>query len=292
MIIIKDTPKSDVLVGIDKEINHVQGLSDTLKLIEDSPETKANVEAVINSNAVLKGLDNDTRKFINPKTNLLDSLNFAVRTLSLWLPKLRDRIEKSQVKVFDTETLSFKEKGILDSVSSINFYTKYATMLLDIALTQANKPERMEAYLEKADFRFFNDTAKYFTSLTTRFNTSVKDLETMIDKLSDETFDTLSEDIIKGQLGIDSVSVAQNLLPHEVNPFHWLKWREMKKDVKTIQVSGEQIDMLVMKIARLNNRRNGSEDPALDRQIEVYQNDIIKKRARIAQIEDKYKYGK
>lgn len=291
MIIIKETPKAEVLEAIDREIGVVQGLNDTITLINDSPVNREAVQTAINANAVLKGLDNDTRKFISPKANLLDSVEFAVQQLQTWLLLLRNRIAKSSVKEYDTETLTFKEKGILDSISSINFYTRYLTMVLDIALTQANKPERLEAYLEKADFRFFNDTAKYFSHLTTKFNGSVKELETMIDKLSDETYDTVSEDIIRGQLGFNSVSVQKNLAPHELNPFHWMKLRAMKSDVKLMKSSAEDIDMLVMKIARLNNRRNGAEDPSLDRQIEVYQNDIIKKRAKIAQIEDKYKYG-
>lgn len=46
--------------------------------------------------------------------------------------------------------------------------------------------------------------------------------------------------------------------------------------------------MLAMKIARLNNRRNGTNDPEIDRQIEIYQDELIKKQGKILQIEAKY----
>lgn len=290
MIIIQNTPKADVLASIDKEINHVNGLFNTLTLINDmDAESKKAVDGYISRNAVLKGIENELRRSLSPRATLLGSVEDALNTLKVWLPKLRERILRGQTKIYDAETITFKEKGVLDAISSVNFYTRYATMVLDIVLTQANKEERLESYLNKVDFRFFNDTAKYFSNLTTRFGDSATNLDTMIEKLSDEVYDKTSEEIIKAQLGVDAVSVSHGLAPHELNPFHWYKWMKMKSDVSSIQTAHEDIDMLAMKIARLNNRRNGQEDPALERQIEVYQNDIIKKRAKIMEIESRYK---
>ncbi|AEV89544.1 putative virion structural protein [Pseudomonas phage OBP] len=288
MIIINETPKGDVVEAINDELDHVTGLRDTLSLLNDSG--KANVdtlEGYVQRNAVLKSIESQLKQSLSPRATLISALENSTEQLALWIPKLSDRINKGSTKVFDRETVTFKEKGILDIVAGINFFNRYATMVLDILLSQANKEERLENYLGKVDFAFFNSTSKYFAHLLVKFSESVKNLEAQIDALSDETYDSASEEIISAQLGASAVSV-KNMAPHELNPLHWYKRRQMKGDVKTLVKSGQDIDMLAMKIARLNNRRNGTDNPDLDRQIETYQDAILKKRANMVRIESKY----
>lgn len=289
MIIISETPKLDVLIAIDTEMATVAGLRDTIDLLKDGdPENMKLAEQAVQKNAVLRGIENDLKRTLSPSVTFLGAVEDALDQLNLWLPKLRDRIAKSPTKIYDKETITFREKGILDTISSINFWNRYATMAIDIIIDQATKQQDVAKLLTKVDLQFFNDTPKYFSHLTVKFSDSIKNLETMIDNLSDETYDEVSEQVIEAASGIDSVSVQKNLAPHQLNPLHWYKMRRMRKDINKIQSNVESINMLAMKIARLNNRRNGSEDPSLDRQIETYQDAIIKKRAQNIAIEAKY----
>lgn len=289
MIIINQTPKMDVMAAIDREIGLVQGMVDTISLLRDSStEVQNKVEGYVERNAVMAGIQKELKRVLSPRATLLGSMEEALEQLVAWMPKLRARIEKSKTTVFDKETITFREKGILDSIASINFFTRYGSMVLDILLTQANKEVKIESYLTKVDYRFFNDTAKYFAHLIVKFNDSVADLDGLIEELSEELYDGISEQIIRSQLGAGGVSVQHNLAPHELNPLFWWKQREMKKDVASISASHEKIEMLAAKIARLNNQRTGMEDPALERSIETYQNAIIKQQAKILQIESRY----
>jgi hypothetical protein len=288
MIIISDTPKVDVIVAIDKEGNYLQGMLDTIQLLRDNPDNIKAAEAYVQRNAVLKGIENDLKKGIDGRTDLISGIEYAIRQLVLWVPKLKERVVKGKTTTFDVETISFKEKGVLDSVSAINFFNRYCGMVLDILVTQATKEVNMTTFLTKVDIGFFNNTAKYFSNLIIRFSQPIKSLETMIDNLSDEVYDSQSEEIIRAQIGDDGVSVQRNLAPHELNPLYWYKRRVMKKDIKSIIDANADIDMLAMKIARLNNRRSGVEDPTLERQIEVYQDEMIRKQGKIIQIEAKY----
>lgn len=288
MIIISETPKLDVLVALDREAATVSGLRDTIALLKQGdPDNLKLAEAVVQKNAVLKSIENELKRTLSPSFTLLGSIEDALGQLNLWLPKLRDRIAKSPTKIYDKETITFKEKGILDTISSVNFWTRYATMVLDIVIDQATKQQDLGKTLTKVDFAFFNDTAKYFAHLTVKFCESVKDMEAGIDNLSDETYDEVSEQIITAQMGAGGAAIA-GIAPHQFNPLHWYKYGKMKKDVSRIQSNTESIQMLAMKIARLNNRNNGAPNPDLDRQIEVYQNAIIKKRAENIAIEARY----
>lgn len=288
MIIINDTPKTDVIVAIDKELVYARGLSDTVKLLRDTPENLIAVEAYIQRNAVLKGIEGDVRKHIDSRSTLVSTLDFSLNQLVAWLPKLKERITRSKTTTYDVETITFQEKGILDTISAINFFNRYAGLVLDITLTEAGKEVNMNAFLTKVDIAFFNNTAKYFSNLLVKFSQSIKTLDTMIDDLTDEVYDAQSEEVISATVGKKAVSVQHNLAPHQLNPLFWWKRNRMKKDIKSIIDSNADIDMLAMKIARLNNRRTGIEDPTLDRQIEVYQDEIIKKQGKIAQIEARY----
>lgn len=288
MIIISDTPKTDVIVSIDKEFVYLQGLLDTVRLLRDTPDNVLAAEAYIQKNAVLKGIESDLKKNIDSRTNLVDSLEFALKQLTLWAPKLKERVVRSKTTTYDVETITFKEKGILDSVSAINFFNRYAGIVLDIILTQSAKEVNMNSFMTKVDLAFFNNTPKYFSNLIIKFSQSIKTLETMIDDLSDEMYDATSEEVIRAQIGDGAVSVQRNLAPHELNPLYWWKRHQMKRDVKAMIDANADIDMLAMKIARLNNRRSGLEDPSLERQIEIYQDEIIKKQGKIAAIEAKY----
>lgn len=288
MIIINDTPKTDVLVSIDKEIVYLRGLSDTLKLLRDNPDNYSEAEGYVHRNAVLKGIDHDVKKRINPRSTLLEIMDFSINQLLAWVPKLKDRISRSKTDTYDVETISFKEKGILDSIQAIDFFNRYSGIVLDIVITEANKEVNMNTFLTKVDLGFFNNTAKYYSNLLIKFSQSIKVLETMIDDLTDEPYDTQSEEILSASVGDKAVTVQRNLAPHQLNPLFWWRMRRMKKDIKALVDANADIDMLAMKIARLNNRRSGIEDPTLDRQIEIYQDEIIKKQGKIAQIEARY----
>lgn len=288
MIIISKTPKMDVLAAIDRERSLCQGLLDNIQLLKDTgSETFAKVEGLVEKNAVFNSIQKELKRVMNPRATLLHETEGALRNIVLWIPKMRSRIEKSRTSTYDKETISFREKGILDAVASINFYSRYASMVIDILLTQAHKDVPMQSYLTKVDLQFVNDTAKYFTHLTVKFSDSVVNLDGMINDLSEEVYDPLSADILKGSQG-DKAVALQGLGPHELNPLYWWKVAMMKKDLSSIQSSNEKIEMLASKIARLNNQRTGHEDPALDRAIETYQNEIIKHQAKIVDIEARY----
>lgn len=288
MIIINDTPKADVVVSIDKELVYLRGLSDTLHLLRDNADNYAAAEAYINRNAVLKGIEADVKKHIGARSSLLETMEFSINQLLTWVPKLKDRIVRSKTDTYDVETITFKEKGILDSVMAVNYFNRYAGLVLDIVITEASKEVNMNTFLTKVDLGFFNNTPKYFSNLLVKFSQSIKTLDTMIDDLTDEVYDAQAEEIIGASVGDKAVSVQRNLAPHQLNPLFWWRMRRMKKDIKALVDANADIDMLAMKIARLNNRRSGVEDPGLDRQIEIYQDEIIKKQGRIAQIEARY----
>lgn len=289
MILIKNYSKSDLLLTIDRELNHVVGFKDSMKLFKEILGGYNTLGTYVEYNAVLKGIQSKVKSKIGSNFDLLSAIEMGVNNVASVLPELRKQVSTSSTKTYDGETITFKERGILDTISAINFFNRYTNMVLDILLTQGyDEKADVKSLLNKVDFAFFNDTANYYSTLLIRFSEGWKVVLEAIDNLSDEQVDDLSEGIIAEAEGKEAVSVRQGLAPHELNPVFWFRLWKMRRDVSTIQVSQEQIELMAMKIARLNNKRSGTEDPALDRQIETYENEILKKRAKIEAIMGKY----
>lgn len=289
MILIKNYSKSDLLLTIDRELNHVVGFKDSMKLFKEILGGYNTLGTYVEHNAVLKGIQSKVKSKIGSNFDLLSAIEMGVNNVASVLPELRKQVSSSGTKTYDGETITFKERGILDTISAINFFNRYTNMVLDILLTQGyDEKADVKSLLNKVDFAFFNDTANYYSTLLIRFSEGWKVVLEAIENLSDEQVDDLSEGIIAEAEGKEAVSVRQGLAPHELNPVFWFRLWKMRRDVSTIQVSQEQIELMAMKIARLNNKRSGTEDPALDRQIETYENEILKKRAKIEAIMGKY----
>lgn len=288
---IKETSKVDIIVAIDFEQSHLRGLADTISLLKDSPAALAAAEAYIPRNAVMNGIYSDLKKYISPRVEFIGSIEYAINQLLKWIPSLKKSVMDSKTSVYDDHTLTFKEKGILDIFASINFFNRYTTLLLDILITQADKEVSMTSFVSKLNMTFFNNTAKYYSSQLVKFSSSIKDLDTLVSELSEELVDEASAKIIAAQSGEKAVNAVRGFAPHHLLPMYWWLRRQMKKDLATLTKTSEDIDMLAMKIARLNNRRTGTEDPTLERQIEIYQDELTKKQAKIYQIEARYGNG-
>lgn len=289
MIHIKNAKKSEVLVTLENEANFLVGLNDNLTmLMEVGGKAREEMDKILVQNAVLKGITQTVRKEVNGHFDLLTGIKYAVENLNLWIIKLREQFNRLNTKTFDDETLTFRERGMLDGLSAINFFNRYTTMVLDILTIGAYDGSDSKHILNKIDLTMFTESASYYGALLVRFNQPAKTLNEMIENLSDELADEMSEQILRGAEGDAAVSIRKGLAPHQLNPVHWFYLWRMRRDVETLRVGQEQIDVLAMKIARLNNRNSGVEDPALDAQIEVYTDKITKIKARQREIIERY----
>ena len=75
---------------------------------------------------------------------------------------------------------------------------------------------------------------------------------------------------------------------HSINPIFWSSVLWSKVQLVRIDRMRASNEILAMKINQAINRKNGVNDAALDKQIEVYQDAIIKHTAKIKDIEAAY----
>lgn len=284
MIIVKNTSKEDVLANIATEKTFLQGLGDTVASISASPDSVLiDIFDYVKHNAVLNGISENARKRISSKHDFFQTLSFAIKNGLAVLSYIETVFQKTNTKVYDTATLTYKQKGMFDFISAVNFFSSYTAKVLDIILTQ---PKTLQGMLTKADLEFVNKTVNYYNNLLARMCESERDLKRSIDVLSDDVYDEENASILTQVKGRDAVNT--NLMPHELNPLYWIKYQLMKKDVNRIKNNRGKIDVYAMKLQKLENKKRHTEDPTLDRQIEYWVNEIQILDAEIADIEAKY----
>lgn len=287
MIIVKNTDLSAVLKNINIEKEFLLGLKDSLALIHQSEEgVKEEITAYIKNNAVINSIATKAQREISSRHTLLETLDFGLNNGIALLDYISQQFSAGKVKVFDTATISFRQKGMFDWISSINFFGKYTSKLIDVILTQ---PKNITHYLNRVDFEFINKTAGYYTIILKRLCSALKDIKRTIDMLSTETYSESESSLIEQIKGRQAVNLG--LAPHNLNPMYWIRYGKMVSDVNTLKSNHEKIDMYAMKLQKLENRRNKTPDPSIDRQIEYWQNQIQLLDAQIAQIEERYSDG-
>lgn len=289
MIRIRNTKKTDVLTTLSVEINFLVGLRDNLQELRNLPASvQADIGEAFKRNGIIAGIEKKVRKEVPGQADFLETLSYSLTGLTIWLGMIESTLKGSKAQVYDSETMTFKDRGLLDAISAVNFFNRYTDMLLDVITTYAYSQDPINKILSKVDLAFFSETADYYGTLVVRFNQSPKALNEMIEQLSEEIADEVSEEILKGAEGEASVSIRSGLAPHQLNPVFWWQLWAMRRDVESIRNGENQIKVLAMKIARLNNKASGTEDPNLDHAIETYSNEIIKIKARNRAIVEKY----
>lgn len=284
MIVIKDAELSVVLKNIDAERTFLDGLKNNIGMLQNSSsDILSGIHNYVRRNAVFNSISEKAKRSISSKHDIFQTMSFALANGIALLNDIEARLKKSNIKVFDTATITYRQKGMFDWISAINFFGKYTSSFIDVCLTQ---PKTVNNYLTKADFQFINKTAEYYNVVLARLCDSLSNIKRSLDLLSDETYDESESSIIENIRGKQAASIG--FAPHVFNPGYWIRYRTMVKDVNTIKSSREKIDMYAMKLQRLENKRNNSEDPAIDRQIEYWQNEIQILDANIANIEAKY----
>lgn len=284
MIIVKNAEKGEIIKNISIERTFLTGLVDNINLLKNtSPEVKNDIFEYIRRNAVFNGISEHAKRNVSSKHDIIESIQFGLTNAISLLDYIEDKISKSNKKIYDDKSISYREKGMFDWLRAISFFGNYSSKFLDVVLTQ---PKSINNFLTKADFEFLNKTVGYYNTLLKRVCDSQKNLKTSIEMLSEEIYDPETESLIREVKGPAATTVG--IAPHSLNPGYWVRYARMRLDVRTVKSNSEKIDMYSMKIQQLENKKNNNPDPSIDRQIEYWQNEIQVLDGEILEIEERY----
>lgn len=283
---IKQFKKDDLLTSIRDEKGIVAGLSDTLALIKSN---SFDLETTASRWALTQGILKDIHRQLPSSVKLMETIEYNVGSIDKLLDGLEDRVKKIKQNLIVAESVTIREANLLSLLDGVEHWSKFTDMLLSTLITMTSNKNNNTNELTKNDLAFLNKTWNYYSFCSIQYFKGAATLLSDLDKLPDVPATETNIDVIQGSKGISGVSLAINgLMPHELNPKYWFDNFMVEVNLRRIKNLHESNKMLAFKIEQANNKRNGVNDPNIDRQIEILQDKIIKNKAVEERIRGKY----
>lgn len=283
---IKTFKKSELQIKIDTLLTAARDMSANIERLEAN---KIDLSPYTNSwvvtKSVVKGLEAAGMRGVG----YIHMTKVALSCLEVLLPGLNVLIKNQREEIWDGKTMNLKQVNVLNVLEHIEHWLRYTTLVYDVLLTLHNKGNtNPEALVARGDAKWVNGTLEFYKAmsitLTKGANALLKGIES-----------TPAVDVSEGSLAVLEATeghtpdlMKQGFGIHNVNPIYWYKLGEMNLNVARIDKMRRENELFAMKINQAANRRNGTNDAALDDEIEIYQDAIIKNVHTIEEIERKY----
>ena len=203
--------------------------------------------------------------------------------------ELKLQVKKYNQKLWSGHTLTIPQANILNLIEHLEYWMNYSTTVVDVLLTQVSSKTAPELYLSKADTRWLNVTKDLYVETTALLCRGSRHIIDNLKAMSELAVEDDVVDVVESSRGVGAISVAaRGFGIHTVNPLYWYDSIKEKVDLYRIDNMRRSNEMFAMKINQAVNKKNGTNDPQMDRQIEVYQDAITKNRAKIDGIIESY----
>lgn len=280
---VKEIKKSDLQTSIRTEIGLVRQVQEIRQLmlthgvdIDDKFQW-----------TVPGSIMNNIHKFANRQIKLSHVVDGTASTFVKVLEYLQSFVEKEKTSLWNSESLTIKQANALTLIEQISFWTKYTQLLLDGIISEKYDPKK--SGLTSADFSFLNKTLSYYVDISSMAFGTSEEIIKKFNELMDGQAEESSLEILESVRGVSAVSpFDRGISIHHFTPIYWIENMMMNYDLYRLKKMKDDNLYFASKIAQIENRRNGENDPLIDSQINVYQERLIKNRATSDRIRAKY----
>lgn len=274
-------------------------ISSLLNITVAATDLEANISRIKNSDidltsatnhwVITQGLTKFLRNNGVAMADLPETMSAALACVQTLVPEVIKLIKGYNEKIWDGKLITLKQANILNLIEHLTFWIKYVRMVFDVLLTMNNKGVAADQYLSKYDTRWINGTELFFRQLTVELLKGSRGMLARLAAVPDVEVSQNSMDVLESMEGGAKVDLLkQGFGVHMVNPIFWFHLAWAKINIMRIENMRRDNELFAMKISQAINKKGGSEDPQLERQIEIYQDEIIKNTVAIEQIEKKY----
>lgn len=282
---IKEFKESEIL----STLNNVQvAAQDLLGNIDSLRANDINLDGVAERWVVSRGVQKHLAN-VGFRNSLLESVQFGLKALVALTPEVTKLVKGYNQKIWDGQLMTLRQTNLLNLGEYMTFWVKYTTVMLDVLLTMHNEGSAPEKLLNKHDTRWISGTEDLYRSFSVDLMKGARAIIQNVERIPDIEVSESSLDVLSATEGSVKVDALQKgFAIHLINPVYWVSLGYSKIQLWRIERMRRSNELFAMKISQAINKRNGANDPHLDRQIEIYQNEIAKNDHKISEIEADY----
>jgi hypothetical protein len=279
----KDSEILSVLLAVEVAANDLYG---SLELIKNNNiDLTKQIDSWVLAKTIKKLLDTRGKR----EDGITENMLFGITVVKALVPDLIKLVKGYNEKLWDGNTLTVKQANILNLIEYLGFWLRYTRTIFDVLVTMNNEGVDPQKYLNGVDYRWLMGTELFFKQFTGDLMMGARHIVQDLNKIPDveisksslevleATEDEATTDLLKKGFGI-----------HLVNPIFWISLGVARIQMRRIEQMRKNNETFAMKVSQAINKRNGTPDPQLDRQIEIYQEEIIKNEHAISEIEKDY----
>ena len=222
-------------------------------------------------------------------STFLNNVEFGLSANKILVVGLEKLVREYRTKIWDGKLVTLRQANILNMVEHIHFWVDYTSKILDVVLTiNLNKADPSK-YLSAHDQKWLAGTIDYYKHFTSELLKGSKAILATLDKVPDIDVSEVSLDVLETTSGKGSTDiVGKGFGIHNLNPMFWIGLGIKNINLARIENMRAKNQQHAMKISQAINKRDGTNDPQIDRQIEIYQDKIVRNEHEIEQIIKSY----
>ena len=221
-------------------------------------------------------------------SSLLGDLEFGLAAIKHITPGLEKMI-RGYNTVWDGKLVTLRQANILNLVEYINYWLEFTGKIFDVCLTINLNKVDPNKYLSVHDQKWMQGTLEFYKHFTVELLKGGRLVLQTLEKIPDVEVSEVSLDVLESTAGQGTTDlVGKGFGIHNLNPAFWVGLGMKNINLMRIDNMRAKNQQHAMKISQAINRRDGTNDPQIDREIEIYQERIIKNEHAIEQIIKSY----
>lgn len=282
---IKEFKESEIL----STLNNIQvGAQDLLGNIDSLRANNISLDGVAEQWVVTRGVQKHLTN-VGFRHSFVDTIELGLKTLTTLAPEVSKLVKGYHQKIWDGQLMTLRQTNLLNLGEYMTFWLRYSTTLLDTLLSMHTAGGSPDKLLNKHDTRWITGTEDLYRSFSVDLMKGSRSIIQNVERVPDIEVSESALDVLSATEGSAKVDALQKgFAIHLINPVYWMSLGFSKIQLWRIDRMRRSNELFAMKISQAINKRNGSSDPQLDRQVEIYQEAIAKNDYKISEIEADY----
>lgn len=219
-------------------------------------------------------------------STMLDNIQFGMNAISTSMEGVEKLIKGYKEKVWDGKVMTLRQANILNFLEYSTFWIEYSSKLINVVLSLVlDKTDNANAYLNAHNTKWLSGTSEFYKHFTVELLKGSRNLVSTLEKIPDVEITDTSIDVLESTAGKNSTDLlGKGFGIHHLTPVFWFGLAKKEVNLMRIDTMRKNNQTYAMKISQAINRRDGTNNPRIDREIEIYQDKIEKNEYAIEQI--------